>query len=197
MTRENLCAGDGPWAVDHLLNTGQRVSVRPLRSDDVSRLGDYLLSLSEETRRRWSPHGFDRDAAVAVCNGLGSDDVVRLVATTSADGDDQIIAYLLVKLGVRERESVRYAAYGIALDNDFDCTFAPSVADAYQNSGLGSRMLQHVKSVLRCIGRERVVLWGGVQETNLRGIHFYTKAGFVKVGEFYTDKNNWDMLVEL
>ncbi len=38
---------------------------------------------------------------------------------------------------------------------------------------------------------------GGVQETNLRGIHFYTKAGFVKVGEFYTDKNNWDMLVEL
>jgi hypothetical protein len=42
-----------------------------------------------------------------------------------------------------------------------------------------------------------MVLWGGVQERNLRGVHYYTRWGFRKVGEFWTDKNNHDMIADL
>jgi diamine N-acetyltransferase len=41
------------------------------------------------------------------------------------------------------------------------------------------------------------MLWMGVQATNERAVHFYTKWGFHKVGEFYTDKNNYDMILDL
>ena len=94
-----------------------------------------------------------------------------------------------------ERE--RYARLGIVLDDQSDCTLAPSVADEYQNRGLGSLIMDHLLDLMLRIGRKRLVLMGGTRAHNERAIHFYRKFGFRKVGEFDTGVNNYDMIVEI
>ncbi len=71
------------------------------------------------------------------------------------------------------------------------------MADAFQNSGVGSLVMTHLTKLLRRCGQKRVVLWGGVQERNERGVHFYKKFGFQKIGEFMSKNNNYDMIADL
>jgi GNAT superfamily N-acetyltransferase len=171
--------------------------VRPLRPDDAVRLGSYLLNLSAETRSRYGPHPFDQATADAICASLDPKEMLRIVATVPRNGDERIIAYFLLQIGVREGDRLRYEKASIPLNPETDCTLAPSVADDYQNRGLGSLILRYVLDIAVRLGRQRLVLWYGVQATNERAVHFYTKWGFRKVGEFYTDKNNFDMILDL
>ena len=179
------------------LRSGELVTLRPLRADDARRFGAYLRGLSEETRARWAPHPFDQATADVLCATLDPTDILRMVATVGQEGEESVIAYTLLKRGVLEADRQRYEALGIALEDATDCTLAPSVADTYQNQGVGSLMMQHLLNAVRILGRQRVVLWLGVQAANARAIHFYTKWGFRQVGEFYTDKNNLDMILDL
>jgi diamine N-acetyltransferase len=179
------------------LSSGEQVTIRPLRSEDSVRFGKYVLNLSAETRARYGPHPFDQATADAICATLDPNDILRMVATVPRDGEERIVAYMLLKMGVLEGDQQRYEQLGIPLDPDTDCTLAPSVADDYQNQGLGSLMLRHILQVAATLGRARMVLWYGVQATNERAVHFYTKSGFRKVGEFFTDKNNFDMILNL
>jgi diamine N-acetyltransferase len=179
------------------LRSGEPMIMRPMRTDDAARFREYLDSLSEQTRARYGPHPFDPETANRICATLEPTDILRLVATIPGDGGERIIAYVLLKMGVLDADQERYENLGIPLSPDSDCTLAPSVADAYQNQGVGSLMKRHVLEVTRALGRRRIVLWLGVQATNDRAVHFYAKWGFRKVGEFYTDKNNYDMILDL
>jgi len=179
------------------LRTGEQALLRPLQTDDAQRLWAYSASLSAETRRRWGLHPVDEAAADALCATLDPADILHLVATVAHAGEERIIAYFLLKHGVLDRDRQRYESLGIPLDRATDSTLAPSVADDFQNQGVGTLMLHHVLRAATLLGRRRVLLWGGVQATNARAIHFYKKSGFVKVGEFYTDKNNHDMILNL
>jgi len=179
------------------LRSGEPITLRPLQPDDAIRLGDYFRSLSAETRARYGPHPFDQETANAICARIATDDVLRITAIVAQDADTRIIGYFLLKRGVWEGDSKRYEALGIPLASATDCTLAPSVSDDYQNLGLGSILMGHVLQIARRIGRKRMVLWGGVQATNSRAVHFYTKAGFRKVGEFFNDKPNLDMILDL
>jgi diamine N-acetyltransferase len=185
------------WIATALLPSGQAILIRPLRADDAARLGDYFRGLSKQTRGRYGPHPFDQQTADAICAGLDPAALLRLVATLPGADGERIIAYMLLKMGVLEADQRRYAEMGIPLDPETDCTLAPSVADDYQNQGIGSRMLRHIIEVAPKHGRRRIVLWLGVQATNDRAVHFYTRCGFRKVGEFFTDKNNFDMILDL
>jgi GNAT superfamily N-acetyltransferase len=191
---------DLPLCATAVLRTGAQMTLRPLRSDEGDRLADYFDALSARTRDRYGPHAFDRATAHALCAGLATDDVLRLVGVLAPDtsrGEARLIAYFLLKRGVHDKDAKRYQALGIPLDAATDATLAPSVADSYQDSGVGSLMMGHTLAVARQIGRRRVVLWGGVQATNERAVHFYTKFGFRKVGEFLTGRNNFDMILDL
>ena len=179
------------------LPTGERVTMRPMRSDDSIPFGAYLDSLSADTRSRYGPHPFNQETADAICATLDPSDILRMVATIPHNGEERVIAYILLKLGIHEDDGRRYKELGIPLAPDTDVTLAPSVADDYQNQGLGSLMMRHIIGIASRLGRQRIVLWGGVQATNARAIHFYEKWGFHKVGEFYTDKNNHDMILDL
>lgn len=171
---------------------------RPLRPDDAARLGAYFDDLSPLSRSRYGPHPFDQATADAICAGIASDDILRLLGTiVGDDGQERIVAYFLLKRGVWEGDAKRYEALGIPLDPATDITLAPSVADAYQDRGIGSRMASYALETARGMGYRRVVLWGGVQAGNERAVHFYAKCGFRKVGEFFTDKNNFDMILDL
>jgi GNAT superfamily N-acetyltransferase len=185
------------WITTARLPSGQEILIRPLRADDAARLGEYFLGLSQQTRSRYGPHPFDQQTADAICAALDPADILRLVATVPSLDGERIIAYVLLKMGVLEFDQRRYEQRGLPLDPGTDCTLAPSVADDYQNQGIGSHMLRYILQVAPKLGRRRIILWYGVQATNDRAVHFYTKWGFRTVGEFYTDKNNYDMILDL
>jgi GNAT superfamily N-acetyltransferase len=179
------------------LRSGERITMRPLRSDDAARFGAYLGGLSAQTPSRYGPHPYDHATADAISAALNPADILRMVATVPRDGGERIISYVLLKNGILEQDRERYEALGIPLDPATDGTLTPSVADDYQDLGVGSTMMGHILDAARVLGRKRIVLWLGVQATNERALHFYTKWGFRKVGEFYTDKNNYDMILDL
>src|SRR5207245_2263314 len=118
-----------------------------------------------------------------ICSTLDPTDILRMVAVLSYGGEERIIAYMLLKMGILEGDRQRYKNLGMALDPASDSTLAPSVADDFQNQGLGSLMMEHLLAIACVLGRKRTVLWAGVQATNDRAVHFYTKWGFRKVGE--------------
>ena len=181
-----------------VLASGQRVCFRPLRGDQAIELGAYFTGLSQATRRVYGPHPFDQETALGFCAALDSARTLRMLAWIEEEGVERIVTYFVVELGVRAGDRQRYEALGLALHDETDCTLAPSVADAYQSQGLGSLMMQHLLRLLPRLGRQRLLLWGGVRADNPRAVHFYTKFGFRRVGEFQAgDTNNYDMIADL
>lgn len=181
--------------------SGETITLRPMRADDSARFGEYVCGLSEATRSFYGPHPFTQETAEAICATLDPNDILRFVATIPRADDERIIAYFLLKQGVLKDDVERYEKR-LPLDPATDATLAPSVADDWQEQGLGSRMMQHVLQAAAKLGKKRVVLWGGVQERNERAVHFYSKYGFRKVGEFTSNHstytlNNHDMILDL
>ena len=177
-----------------VLASGQRVYFRPLRADQAAALGAYFTGLSQATRGVYGPHPFDQETADGFCAALDSAHTLRMLAWV----EEKIVAYFVVELGVRAGDRRRYEALGLALYDETDCTLAPSVADAYQSQGLGSLMMQHLLGLLPRLGRQRMLLWGGVRADNPRAVHFYTKFGFQRVGDFEAGgTNNYDMIADL
>lgn len=179
------------------LQSGEQITMRPMRPDDVVGFTEYLTGLSPASRRRFGPHLHDQATAEAICAALAPTDILRMIGTVPHNGGERIISYILLKHGVWDGDRKRYEMLGIPLYPDTDSTLAPSVADDYQNQGVGSLMMEHLIQSAKKLGRQRIVLWGGVAEANLRAVHFYTKWGFRKVGEFDTGENNHDMILDL
>ena len=181
---------------------GDVVALRPLARDDEDALGDYFLGLSPQTRRVYAPHPFDRATAAAICGALDTPEgncCLRLVAVVGG----KIVGYFIVYLGLHEADRLRRYR---DMDPGRTCTLAPSVADEWQNRGLGSRLMVYAKDCARIFRRKTMVLWGGVRASNTRAVHFYHKCGFRKVGDFLLTVteasgpeqiNNLDMATEL
>ena len=176
------------------LANNQTAHIRPLSAGDRAWLGAYFAGLSQTTRGFYGPHLFDQATADKICDEICHADILRMIATIEEDGRTRIAAYFLLMFGIREDDRGRYEKLGISLDKATDCTLAPSVADDYQNTGVGSLVIAHLVDIFQQCGRKRIVLWGGVQERNARGVHFYKKFGFRKVGEFMAKINNYDMI---
>ena len=179
------------------------IALRPLVAEDAQRLGAYLVGLSEDTRRRYAPHPFDQATADVLCANVDYGDTIRMLATLSPPdapgGQEQVIAYFILQLSVKDGDRDRYKKLGITLDSESDCMLAPSVADAFQDQGVGSLMMAHLLTVARRLGRKRMVLMGGVRGMNERAIHFYRKHGFRTVGTFDWPAGhlNYDMILDL
>jgi GNAT superfamily N-acetyltransferase len=177
------------------LRDNRKINVRPLQNSDEERLFKYFSDLSETTKSRFGPHLFDRDSVKHICNEQGRD-ITRYI---SVDDKDGLIAYMLVKKGMNEGEQYRLRQKNIEFDETLFCTFAPSVADAWQSSGLGTAMYELIEKDIRSNTSFRfIILWGGVQTTNERAVRFYEKHGFKQVGAFWYDgKDNYDMIKSL
>lgn len=199
LTTEMLAANPLGLAQTATLPSGAPVTIRPLVPADATALGSYFVGLSPETRSRFGPHPLDQPTAERLCAAIDTRTALRVVATTPGQAGDAVIAYTILLLGVPEHELERYARRGVDLDRRLDCTVAPSVADSYQNIGLGSRCFQYVIGLARRLGRRRMVLLGGTQGTNERAIHFYARHGFQAAGSFEHPAGviNHDMLLDL
>jgi GNAT superfamily N-acetyltransferase len=96
-------------------------------------------------------------------------------------------------------ELSRYAGYGIALNEQRTVRWGPCVADAWQGRGLASALIPPAWDAARLLGRDRVVLFGGVQPGNHRARRFYLRHGFTEAGTFTDDLDGpgIDMLLDL
>ncbi|MGQ1783515.1 GNAT family N-acetyltransferase [Saccharicrinis sp. GN24d3] len=163
--------------------------IRQVTQHDKDKLYLYLKTLSEETRKRFGPHPFDEHTAWLVCSG-GYKNCMAYICLN----DVLVVGYAIVKQGYVPGDRNRYIGYPITLSDRHDYTLAPSVADAYQSRGVGSLLLEFVLEDLRKRGAYKIILWGGVQASNLKAVNFYYKHGFRKVGEFEYYGNNYDMV---
>jgi len=160
----------------------------------------YFLSLSEETRRRYGPHPFDRATAEKLCASTDDQRIVRFVAVLDDGGTSpEIIGYMILSREIWPDDQKRY---GNRLRQGECACFAPSIADAYQDQGIGTQMARHVLACAKEMGIRQLILMGGVQAANDRARHFYAKLGFREVGSFWLhlhgqDIFNYDMMLEL
>jgi len=184
------------------LPSGGKFIFRPLEAHDANSLGRYFLGLSADTKHRYGPHPFDQATADTLCATIDYRETIRFIAvlpSTEAKRAGEVIAYFIFVPGIADAEIKRYEPLGLPLSSTTDCTIAPSVADAYQNAGLGSILMRHIYEVARFLGFRRMVLMGGVQAANERGVHFYKKLGFRYTGTFQHPPgfDNYDMIVDL
>lgn len=169
--------------------------MKEIEKEDSDSLGKYFEELSDETRRRFGPHPLNKSEAVKICReGLGKDDI-RLILKSKVSGETA--AYFILLFDTIVHEDRRYFDYGIELDGRRDVTFAPSVADRYQDKKAASSCMPYIVDFLKENGKRYFVLMGGTQSTNGRAVRFYEKFGFKKVGSYMTDIENYDMYMEI
>ena len=174
--------------------TPQNLKISLLEQKDFEKLHTYLNTLSATTRSRFAPHAFD----IATIQQFYLPENHNIGFIMMNESEEEIIAYAIIKKGYVLKDKLRLENYGIPLYPETDCTFAPSISDAWQGKGLGKVLFAFIKNELKEQGMKRVILWGGVQALNERAVHFYLKLGFEKSGEFEKNgMNNFDMLLEL
>lgn len=166
---------------------------RKLCIEDLEKLAIYLQNLSPETKNRFGPHSFELEDLKQLYTV--SDEFFGFIAEEINSGN--IVAYSVIKKGVLEHDRNRLENCGIQLDSDTDCTFAPSVADEWQNQGVGLALYNFIFNDLKLKGFRRIILWGGVQAGNTIALGFYRKLGFVTLGQFEHNGWNFDMLKEI
>ncbi len=161
--------------------------LRRLSSADLDPLYQYLMGLSDETRKRFGPHPFDQETLTAIISHP------ETYSCFIAVGEGGIVAYSIIKKGFLEHDRPRLESYGLALDPLTDATFAPSVADAWQGLGLGTELFHYMIPILQSDGIKRIILWGGVQCSNHLAVSYYRKLGFSILGQFEYYGQNYDM----
>jgi len=176
-----------------ICKNNRKISIRPLLDKNLDALAIYFAGLSSETLKRYGPHAFDRKSLVEIYSGN-----TGLLGYIAIEQDNQsIIAYSVIKPGVIHHDQLRLESYGLKINNQTDCTYAPSVADAWQSCGVGNLMFQFILDNLKSKGFRRIILWGGVQADNLKAVNFYRKNGFREVGRFEHNGNNIDMICDI
>ncbi len=171
---------------------GREVFLRMATTADIPALSAYLLGLSDATKQRFGPHAFGEPALYHFYNDPAHTGYTAHDMTTL-----QIVAYSVVKKGYLLHDADRLQSLGVVPHHTTDAAFAPSVADAWQNAGLGMHLLQFV---IRCVqgqGIQRLILWGGVQCSNEKAVNFYKRAGFQILGQFEYNGSNYDMVLDL
>jgi diamine N-acetyltransferase len=171
----------------------RNVLLQKLTANDFEELSDFLLNLSQKSKKRFGPHSFDGKSIAEVYS-----DSARFKGYIARDAETlAIIAYSILKIGFLEHDSLRLRSYGLTLDSKTDCTFAPSVADSWQGIGIGNSLFSFIIADLKAIGIKRIILWGGVQCTNTRAVNYYLKNGFTTLGQFEYNGLNYDMICDI
>ncbi len=164
-----------------------------VHSSDAEDLFRYFQGLSPQTRKRFGPHPFDSDT----CKQIASNNYLNYKSFI-ARNQTEIAAYLVIRQGYIQGDHERYGQYAVDMDEHSDFTLAPSVSDGFQSKGIGSQLFLFVQREIADLGGRRIVLWGGVQESNQIALSFYKKFGFEVVGNFFDHNgNNFDMTKDL
>ena len=149
----------------------------------------YLHAFDAQTARFFAPHPAD----TAAIHSFYDDPLNRgWCALDEVSGSLQ--GYAILRLDVTMHDRDRMAGYGFRLDGRIDASFAPSVAAAARGTGLADELWLRVLADARAHGRRRIFLWGGVKAENHRAIRFYERLGFIRIGTFFHEGDNIDMV---
>jgi ribosomal protein S18 acetylase RimI-like enzyme len=176
-----------------LLPNGASICLNFYTDQDQDALLEYYSTLSDATRKRFGPHVFDRDTL----HQLFAIPSAYLGLLAREQGKSAVIGYCLLKNGLLDHDLPRLLASGFIPAPGHDFSFAPSVADEWQGSGLGTLMLHFLVRHFSNIQPARFILWGGVQADNAAAVHFYRKNGFRELGTFEHHGLNYDMYLTL
>jgi ribosomal protein S18 acetylase RimI-like enzyme len=176
-----------------VLTNGSSICLSFYTHQDEDDLLAYLLALSDTTRKRFGPHAFNRETLQQLFTIPSA--YLGLLARES--GKSAVIGYCLVKNGLPDHDLPRLMSSGFNPAPGHDFSFAPSVADEWQGTGLGSLMLHFLVRHFSKIQPARFILWGGVQADNAAAVHFYRKNGFRELGTFNHNGLNYDMYLNL
>jgi len=181
--------------MNSVLKNGRSVEIRSLSEMDGDKLFEYFdRHFSKESKSRFGPHPFDKETLNSICQDRGTE-ISKYIAV---DERGSIVAYMLVKQGMIDWDKNRYASRGQSYESGTSVTFAPSVADEWQSSGLGSLMNAIIEKDLASRNIKHIILWGGVQASNEIAIKFYKKLGYQFIASFWHDeKDNHDMVKQL
>jgi ribosomal protein S18 acetylase RimI-like enzyme len=171
----------------------RQILLRKFDREDSADLAAYFINLSDESKRRYGPHAFDEQAIRGLYKN--PDPLIGYIARDP--GSNLIIAYSVIKPGYLQQDQARLRSWGLTLDPETDATYAPSVADAWQNCGLGNNMFGFILADLKLKGIRRIILWGGVQSTNEKAVKFYLRNGFKTLGQFEHNGSNFDMILNI
>jgi diamine N-acetyltransferase len=170
----------------------QQVFLRELHPNDFDDLVIYLQNLTPQTKTRFGPHNFDKQSIIDLYISN------KCIGYIAQDGiTNKIIAYAIIKQGYLEHDSSRLNRYGIILNHNTDCTFAPSVADDWQSCGIGYALFNYIVLQLKNTQTKRMMLWGGVQKENDKAVNYYKKLGFYALGTFNYNGENFDMVFDI
>jgi ribosomal protein S18 acetylase RimI-like enzyme len=171
---------------------GKPLIMQRMQALHTEALLQYLLQLSETTRSRFAPHAASRQGISDFY--AYNPTAIGWLALDAHNGE--ICGYALSHKGILSHESARLSNYPISTNGDV-ATFAPSVADKWQGEGIGSAMLDYICGEFFEEGFLTLVLWGGVQESNVAAVEFYKKKGFELLGSFDYNGTNYDMMLKL
>lgn len=143
----------GTHWIDHLRD-GTPVLIRPLRTEDREREEDFIRRLSPAARR-YRFLGTFRQPSPALVDQLMKVDFPRQAA---------FVALLHDNGELREIGVSRYAA----TDEEQQCECAVTVADEWQNKGLGVLLMRHLIDVARSNGFKRMVSLDDACNENMR-----------------------------
>ncbi|BCJ74803.1 hypothetical protein CS0771_43470 [Catellatospora sp. IY07-71] len=171
---------------------------RALCAADTAALTTFLAGLGDDSRRFWHGHTDHAGEAAGWIEAIGRYDKLRLVVH-QPDRTDRLDAVVDLSFSLpAEFELHRYAGYGITLDPGRTVRFGPCVADAWHGRGLAGALLPPTWQAVRLLGRDRVVLFGGVHADNHRARRFYRRCGFTEAGTFTTSAGpSVDMVLDL
>lgn len=175
-----------------LAKNNEKVSIRRLLVSDYKAVSEYLYGLSPQSQSRFGPHAYDQDS---ISNFYQNNKGNLEGFISIQENTDKLIGYSLLKTGLMDYEQSRFEQYGLRLQTFTDATYAPSVADEWQQYGIGYENLKMIVEVCRAKKIDRLFLWGGVQANNEKALRFYTRNGFVEIGQFEYNGKNIDMML--
>ena len=173
-----------PQCATFSLETPHKAILEPLSSSHEEALAAFFGDLSHQTRRFYSVTDGGR-LAHEHCAAIARYDKLRLVLRNADEG--AIVALVEFSFDLTDGDLERFATYGLGLRPETDCRWGLCVADEWQGRGVGTAMAPPSFEIARRFGRERVILWGGVQAANSTAVIYYRTVGFTATGRFTND----------
>lgn len=159
----------------------QQYILRDLKDSDEEILYSFLSGLHRDTIRKSFLNCNLREKAGEFCSSIGKYDKYRYILEND---NDEIIALFEFSLDLPTGDVARYDKYSDTPAIDRICRWGLTIADEYQNMGIGSFIFPEMKKIAEQLKKEFIILYGGVYRTNSRAIHFYKKLGFKELGTF-------------
>jgi len=173
----------------------EKFVIRLLKSSDEKMLTKFFKSLSDETKREYSPHAFDRNMSEEICRNINKD-CKRVICIHNK----LIVGYCIMYFKLRYWEKLRYDKANMFIRDEEVCTIAPCVLDNYHHKGIGTEIFHYVCDVAKIYNKKIIILWGGVVVKNHSAVNYYKKMNLKILKKWLHPKARvmcYDMYLEI